>query len=342
MAQRGKITNFRIGKDGIFTPGGDVDFSKLPPGTIRFVVLVILALIGLIVLFGCFYRVEADETGIIRRFGKFVREEGPGLHVKIPLIEDVATPKVQKLQRLEIGFVTLAPGRFKYKEEEALMLTGDENIVSVEFIVQYKISDAKNFLFEVQDVREALRDAAESAMRGVVGSHLIDEVLTAGKEQMQSQAQDLIQEIANLYGSGLRIVAVQLQDVHPPKHVIHSFKDVASAKEDKNKMINEAQGYRNDLIPKARGLAAANLEAALAYKEERIARATGDASKFLKVLKEYTKAKTVTRQRMYLENMEKALARAKVYLIEDEGNGQVLSLLSLNDGDARGLRRGGK
>jgi membrane protease subunit HflK len=203
------------------------------------------------------------------------------------------------------------------------MLTGDENIVDCEIIVQYKIKDAPNYLFNVRDIMDTMRDAAESALRHVIGKHLIDEALTEGKHEIQVETQEVLQKILDRYEFGLLVVAVQLQDVHPPQDVVQSFKDVASAKEDKNKLINLAQGYRNDVIPKTRGQGEKILREAEAYKEERINMAQGDVERFLKVLREYRKAKEVTARRLYLETIEKILPGVKKVIAKtgDGGTG---------------------
>jgi membrane protease subunit HflK len=188
------------------------------------------------------------------------------------------------------------------------MLTGDENIVSVQFIVQYMIKDAKNYLFNVNDPEQTLAHAGEAAMREIIGKGKIDDALTTGKQEIQAQTRELMQHILNLYDTGLSVVAVQMQNVHPPDEVIDAFKDVASAREDKSRFINEAEAYQRDILPKSRGEAARITNEAHAYKEANIRRAEGDAARFLSVLAEYNKAKDITRQRMYLETMETILS----------------------------------
>lgn len=287
------------------------DFGKLQAlGT----GMIILILVGLWAISG-FYIVEADEQGVVRRFGEMVRVTQPGINYHLPWpIEKVDTPKVTEVRRLEIGFRTIDPGppaRYRKVAYESHMLTGDENIVDCELIVQYRIMDAANYLFNVRGQEETVRDAGESALRQVIGKHHIDEALTTGKSEIQQETKDLLQRILDKYEVGLLVVAVQLQDVHPPQEVIQAFKDVASAKEDKNKLINLAQGYRNDVIPKARGESEKVLREAEAYKEERINRSEGDIQRFQKVLTEYRKAKQVTARRMYLETMEKVLPKVK-------------------------------
>jgi membrane protease subunit HflK len=244
---------------------------------------------------------------------------------------------------MEVGFRTIDPGppaRYSKFAKEANMLTGDENIVSVEFIIQFKIKDPVAFLFNVRDKRKTIKDAAEAAMREVVGKGHIDDVLTGGRFQVQQDTKILLQNILDSYNAGLSIVAVQLQDVLPPEPVSDAFKDVASAREDKEKTIKQADGYRNDLIPKAKGEAAQMINEAMAYKEATINKAKGDASRFLQVLAEYTKAKDVTRRRIYIETMEEILSRMDKIIIESKASQNILPYLPLRRGGE--VQEGGK
>jgi membrane protease subunit HflK len=208
------------------------------------------------------------------------------------------------------------------------MLTGDLNIVSSEFIVQYRIKNAEEYLFNAKDVETVLRDAAEAAKRQVVGDKVIDYVLTVGKAEIQEEVRTLLQEIMDNYKAGIHIVAVQLQDVEPPKPVIGAFKDVASAKEDKDKFINQAEAYRNEVIPRAQGEAQKLLNEAQAYKEEKINRAKGEADRFTKILEESKKAEDVTRKRLYLETMESVLSGMDKFIIDSKNNSS-LNILEL-------------
>ena len=216
-------------------------------------------------------------------------------------------------------------------EKESLMLTGDENIVDAEMIVQYKIKDPVAYLFRIVEPELTVREAAEASLRTVVGRNKIDETLTIENSQFGGNKNQL-QSILDNYNSGIHVVAVQLQDVSPPKEVIGAFKDVASAKEDKNRMINQAEGYRNDVIPKARGEGEAMIRDAEGFKESRIKRAEGDAAKFTTILKEYRKAKTITEKRLYLETMEKVLPNIEKIIVPDKNSGNMLNLLNLNTG----------
>ena len=227
-------------------------------------------LIGILViwLLTGIYVVGPDEVGVVRTFGKFTRVTQSGLNWKFPSpIETANTPKVTEVKRIEFGFRSLKNGQYRTVEKESLMLTGDENIVDAEMIVQYKIKDPVKYLFNIVEPELTVREAAEASLRTVVGRNKIDETLTTGKFTIQEETKEQVQSILDKYESGIHIVAVQLQDVSPPKEVIGAFKDVASAKEDKNRMINQAEGYRNDVIPKARGEAEAMIRDAEGFKE---------------------------------------------------------------------------
>jgi len=234
------------------------------------------------------------------------------------------------VKRIEIGFRSLGNGQYRAINQESLMLTGDENIVDAEMIVQYKVKSPEAYLFDIVKPRLTVREAAEASLRTVVGRHNIDESLTSGKLKIQEETKALLQEILDKYGAGIQVVAVQLQDVSPPEQVLGAFKDVASAKEDKNRMINQAEGYRNDLIPKARGEAEARIRNAEGFKQARTKRAEGDVAKFKSMLKEYRKAKNITKKRLYLETMEEILPGVEKVIVPDGDNGNVLNLLNLN------------
>ena len=297
---------------------------------------VVLAALVIWLLTGT-YMVGPDEVGVIRTFGEHTRVAQSGLNWHFPVpIETVNTPKVTEVKRVEIGFRTLRNGQYRTVEKESLMLTGDENIVDAEMIVQYKIKDPVAYLFNIVEPELTVREAAEASLRTVVGRNKIDETLTTGKFTIQEETKFQLQSILDLYESGIHVVAVQLQDVSPPKEVIGAFKDVASAKEDKNRMVNQAEGYRNDLIPKARGEAEAMIRAAEGFRESRIKRAEGDAAKFTTILQEYRKAKSITEKRLYLETMEKVLPGIEKIIIPDKDSGNILNLLNLNPGTEKG------
>ncbi len=301
--------------------------------TIPNITLGILPLLGLAVAFWFFtgvYMVGPDEVGVIRTFGAYTHQTQPGLNWHYPYpIQTVKTPKVTEVKRIEIGFRTTRNGQYRTVEKESLMLTGDENIVDAELIVQYRIKEPENYLFKIVEPELTVREASEASLRTIVGMNNIDETLTTGKYRIQEEAKKQIQAILDKYQSGIQVVAAQLQDVSPPKQVIAAFKDVASAKEDKNRLINQAEGYRNDVIPKARGEAEAMIRGAEGFKESRIKRAEGDVAKFNAVLKEYRKAKDITRERLYLETMEKVLPGVEKVIVPDKDSGNMLNLLNL-------------
>jgi len=302
--------------------------GRLPGGWIILVILLVIWMASGI------YIVAPDEVGVVKRFGKFVYMTKPGPHFHIPYpVETVLKPKVTEVKRIEIGFRTIEPGppaRYRSVPKESLMLTGDENIVDMDLIVQYKVKDPVNYLFNVYNIPKTVKDATEAAIREVVGKNNIDEILTTGKYQVQQDTKKLLQRILDKYKAGIMVVAVQLQDVHPPEQVMQAFKDVASAKEDKIKYINEAQGYRNDIIPKAKGQSKKVLNEAQAYLKSKVAEAQGDASRFLQVYEQYKSAKDITRKRLYIETMEQVLPKAKKIIVDPEIAGKVLPLLPLD------------
>lgn len=286
-------------------------------------------LIALFLAWQGFYIVAPDEQGVVKRFGRVVRITPPGPHFKIPLIESVLIPKVTKLHRIEVGFRSNVQGGTTTVPREALMLTGDENILSVDLIVQFRIKDAQEFLFNVADMGETIMKATEAATRQVIGQSHIDEALTTGKAEIQASTQALLQQILDDYHAGVQVAAIQLQDVDPPEQVVAAFKDVASAKEDKEKLINEAQGYRNDIIPKAKGEAAQMINQAQGYAQSRVRRAEGEADRFNKTLKEYQQAKAVIRKRIYLETMEAVLPGMNKIIIDGKVGDRTLPYLPL-------------
>lgn len=289
---------------------------------------IIYIILGAWILFACLYTIDADEQGVVKRFGKYHRTENPGIHFKLPWpVEVVQKPKVTQVKRIEIGFRT-EPVPPRRVPEEALMLTGDLNIVSSEFIVQFRIKNAEEYLFNVKDVETVLRDAAEAAKRQIIGNKEIDYVLTVGKAEIQVEVRSLLQRIMDSYRAGIHIVAVQLQDVEPTEPVIGAFKDVASAKEDRDKFINQAEAYRNEIIPRAQGEAKKLLSEAEAYKAEKINRAKGEADRFIKILEESKRAEDVTRKRLYFEAMESVLSGMDKFFIDSE-NSSSLNILEL-------------
>jgi modulator of FtsH protease HflK len=306
---------------------------------------------ALIVLWGASgaYIVGPDQRGIVLRFGKHVATTDAGFHWHWPYpFEAVLRPRVSEVQRVEIGFRTIDPGppaRYADVASESLMLTGDENIIDIDLAIQYRIADPAKYLFNVRNLADAVKSASEAALREVMGRRHIDEALTVGKLEIQEETKTLLQSILNTYDAGLQIVAVQLQDVQPPKQVIDAFKDVASAREDKVRLVNEADGYRSAVIPEVRGKVETILREAEAYREEKIQRAQGDAQRFLQILGEYRKAQEITRKRLLLETLEEVLPQMEKIIIEDGAGANLLPILPLgrhqiqSDVDGAGEKR---
>jgi membrane protease subunit HflK len=258
-------------------------------------------------------------------------------------IERVLRPKVTEVQRLEIGFRTVDPGppaRYTQMASEALMLTGDENIIDINLAVQYRITDPAEFLFRVRSLTETVKSASEASLREVIGRRQLDDALTAGKFTIQEETRTLLQSVLNTYHAGLQVVAVQLQDVQPPKQVGDAFKDVASAREDKVRLINEADGYRRAIIPEVRGKVETILRVAEAYREEKVRRAQGDAQRFLLTLGEYQAAKEITRKRLVLEALEEVLPQMDKFILENDSGANLLRILPLGQRDAQAARDG--
>lgn len=290
----------------------------------------VIAAVFILFVWQSVFIVAPDEEGVVKRFGVPVRTVEPGPHFKIPFAETVLQPKVAKLYRVEVGFRTSQQGRQQMVPQEALMLTGDMNILAIEFIVQYKIKESREFLFNVADIHETIGKAAEASMREVVGKSKIDEALTTGKAVIQQDTLTLLQTILDQYQSGVQIAAVQLQDVDPPEAVAAAFKDVTNAKEDREKLINQAQGYRNDIIPRAKGEAAELVNRARGFAQARLNRAQGETNRFLATLKEYNQAKDVISKRIYIETMEEILPSMEKIIIDGKGGERLLPYLPLD------------
>jgi len=281
------------------------------------------------------YRVLPDEQGVVLRFGKFVNTTQPGLNYHFPYpVETALTPKVTKVNRMDVGFRSGSDSGFSSAgvadvPEESLMLTGDENIVNIDFSVFWVIKDAGYFLFKIQDPQGTVKAAAETAMREVIARSNIQPILTEGRSRIEIETQEIIQNILDEYNSGIQITQVQTQKADPPDQVIDAFRDVQAARADMERSKNEAQAYANDVIPRARGEAAKILQAAEAYKKQVVARAEGEASRFLAIYTEYAKAKEVTQERMYLETMEKVLADIDKVIIDKNASSGVVPYLPL-------------
>ncbi len=284
------------------------------------------------------YRVLPDEQGVVLRFGKFVNTTQPGLNYHFPYpIESVLTPKVTKVNRIDIGFRSERDSGFGTGggvadvPEESLMLTGDENIVNIDFSVFWVIKDAGKFLFKIQDPEGTVKAAAETAMREVIARSNIQPILTEGRSVIETDTQLIIQEILDEYNSGIQITQVQTQKADPPDQVIDAFRDVQAARADMERSKNEAEAYANDVIPRARGEAAKILQAAEAYKKEVVAKAEGEASRFISIYNEYAKAKKVTQERMFLETMEQVLADINKIIIDKNSGSGVVPYLPLQE-----------
>ncbi len=281
------------------------------------------------------YRVLPDEQGVVLRFGKFVNTTQPGLNYHFPYpIESVITPKVTKVNRMDIGFRSerdsgFSSGGVADVPEESLMLTGDENIVNIDFSVFWVIKDAGNFLFKIQDPEGTVKAAAETAMREVIARSNIQPILTEGRSVIETETQTIIQKILDEYTSGIQITQVQTQKADPPDQVIDAFRDVQAARADMERSKNEAEAYANDVIPRARGEAQKILQAAEAYKKEVVAKAEGEASRFLAIYNEYAKAKQVTQERMFLETMETVLGDINKIIIDKNSGSGVVPYLPL-------------
>ena len=289
-----------------------------------------------------FYKVNANEQGVVLRFGEWVRTTLPGLHYHLPYpIEIAKTPKVTKVNKTEIGFRVIGTSQ-RMLLEESLMLTGDENIVDINFSVFWIIDDAGKFLFKLRNPEKSVKSVSESVMREVIGITPIVDALAAGRQEIETKSLSKIQIVLDNYESGVKITQLQLQKVDPPDQVIDSFRDVQRARADKEKVINEAIAYKNDLIPRARGQAEQILQEAEAYKREIVARSEGDADRFNSVLKAYKNNEDVTRSRIYLETLEKVFQNATKVIIDTKQGSGVLPYLPLPEIQKRNKRKKNK
>ena len=279
--------------------------------------LLLVAFLG----FSSVYRVDTDQQGVVLRFGDYVRTETSGLHFKLPYpIESVYTPTVTRINSIPVGLLA----------GEGLMLTGDENIIDINFTVQWQIKEAENYLFNVAAPARAVKAVAESTMREVVGQSALQDLLTTGRNKVQQTVEALVQATLDDYKAGILITEIKLGDVRPPEQDNEAFQDVQAAKADQERAQNVADAYANRVIPEARGEAAKITQAADAYREQTVAEAEGEAARFLSIYTEYKAAKNVTRQRMYLETMEKVLSSNSKIVIDNKGGAGVLPYLPLN------------
>jgi membrane protease subunit HflK len=312
-----------------FMPGG--------VGTSRGIILILFVVLGLWLASGT-YRVDAGHQGVVLLFGKHVQSTDPGLHWFFPSpIGDVITPDVEQVRRVDIGFRTPTGSRsgstLRDIPEESLMLTGDQNIADLDFAVQWKVKDAGEYLFNIRDPESTVKAAAESAMREVIGQTALQDALTGARKQIEDRTRELLQDILDDYKTGITINIVQLQKVDPPTAVIDAFNEVQRARQDKDRKRNEAEAYRNRIVPTARGEAEQVIQEARAYKEKVIKEAEGEADGFLSVFETYKVAKSVTIQRIFLESMQEILKGAHKVIIDRDAQGGsgVVPYLPLNE-----------
>ena len=301
-------------------------FGKLGP-------MVIIGILILIWLASGFYRVLPDEQGVVLQFGKYTKTTQPGLNYHLPYpIERVFTPKVTKINRIDVGYRQSPDSRvtaIRDVEEESLMLTGDENIVDIDFSVFWLINDAGKFLFNVQAPELTVKSAAETAMRESIGQGGLQSILTEGRTEIEEQTRLIIQEILDEYGTGITITQVQTQKADPPAQVIDAFRDVQAARADMERQRNEAEAYANDIIPRARGEAEQILQSAEGYRQKVIADSEGKAARFLSIQTEYAKAPQVTKKRIFYETMEDVFSDMDKVIIDKAGGDSVVPYLPL-------------
>jgi len=295
----------------------------------RILVFIIIVL-AFAILATSFYTVDADAVAVVMRFGKYIRETKPGLHFKMPLgIERAINVPIKKLLKEEFGFRTLRAGvRTQYDGRdypgESLLLTGDLNIADVEWVIQYKIENPREYLFAIRNPGQALRDLSETVMSTVVGDRSVTEVLTVGRTDIVAEGQKLLQQLLDEYQTGLNVIGITLQNVYPPESVKPAFNDVNEAKQERERSINQAKTDYNQSVPKAEGEAKGVISEAEGYATKRVNEATGDADRFSAIWQEYQNAKDVTRRRLYLETMSDILpAVNEIYIIDGQTNSPI-------------------
>ncbi len=311
----------------------------------KYITTAVVVLIAIIAANTILYSVGAESVGVIQRFGEYVRTTTPGLHMKLPFgIEKVTKVPVTRILSQEFGFRTEKPGVRTIRGRqsllnESLMLTGDLNVVVAEWIVQYKIKDSKDFLFNVNRVEETIRDVSEAAMRQVIGDRSVDGVITIERMEIGDEAGQKMQEILDSYGAGIQIVTVKLQDVTPPDQVKPAFNAVNEAKQEFETLINQARKEYNTIIPKASGEAERTIKEAEGYAIDRVNRAEGDAARFVSIWQKYSQAKDVTRRRLYMETMAKVLPQVeRKYIVDDKESG-ILRILPLDEISRKGAAK---
>ena len=316
-----------------------VQLPRIPPGVVKATAVLVVAVIA---GFSTLYQVQPEEVGVVLRFGRYVRTTEPGLRAKLPFVEEVRKVPVQRQLKEEFGFRTIdADVRSQFAAAnselagEAVMLTGDLNVAVVEWIVQYRVADPYLYLFKVRNLEDTFRAMNEASMREVVGDRTVTEVLTVGRQEIEVRVEERLQELADQYEMGITIDQVVLQDVNPPDPVKPSWDEVNQAQQQRDQMINEARADYNRVIPRARGEAQQTVLQADGYLLERVNRAEGDAVRFSAIYDEYRLAPQVTRQRLYLETMQRILPRVGRKLYVDSDATGVLPLLSLDGGVPR-------
>ena len=316
-------------------PSVQMRLPPMPPVPARLLRTVAAIVAAFVVVLSSYYQVEPDEVGVVQRFGAYARTTEPGPHLKFPFVESVTKVPVLRQLKMEFGFRTVQVGqRTEYADPpavqaEAVMLTGDLNVAVVEWIVQYRIRDARAFLFHVRNVPETFRFMSEASMRQVVGDHSVDEVITIGREAIALQAKDELQRLCNLYGIGIEVQQLVLQNVNPPDPVKPAFNEVNQAIQEKERAINDAWADYNKTVPRAKGEAEQAVRAAEGYALERVNNAQGDAHRFQAFHEEYRKAPGVTRKRVYLETMGSMIPKAGRRLVLDEQARGILPFLQL-------------
>lgn len=289
-----------------------------------------------VLLYGSFYTIDPEEVGVVLRFGRYVRQAPPGLNFKLPLgLEEVIKVPIERQLKEEFGFRTSKAGvRTEYSQEEfdqeSLMLTGDLNIADVEWVVQYRIVDAYDYLFKLRELQATFRDMSESVMRQTVGDRTVNEVLTVGRQEVASLVEKGLQDLCDQYQTGIKVDQVVLQDVNPPAKVKPSFNSVNQAQQEREERINTAQREYNEIIPRARGESVQTVEQAAGYALDRVNRAQGDALRFNALFEQYQRAPEVTRKRIYLETLARVLPKAGKKVVVDEDVRGALPLLNLD------------
>ena len=320
-------------------PVVDVSRLKLPKIPLQTAAAVLVGLVVLVAALGAVYQIEPEEVGVIQRFGKYVRSTEPGLHIKLPFVEEMTRVPVQRQLKQEFGFRTVQAGvrsEFATQErrfaDEAVMLTGDLNVAVVEWIVQYRVADPYQYLFKVRNLEDTFRAMNEAVMRETVGDRTVTEVVTVGRQEIETAVEARLQALTDQYQMGITIDQVVLQDVNPPDPVRPSWDDVSQAQQQAQRQINEAEAEYNAVIPRARGEAEQTVLQAEGYALDRVNRAEGEAARFAAVEAAYRQAPEVTRQRMYLETMQQILPQVGRKVFVAEGTTGVLPLLSLDSG----------